>query len=247
MGSAALLLLKVALLCKIQGNTHPLNISNMLRYLLVGLVLGGQVFGLPTDTSPTLPSTTTPSSKPKLTCDSQKDCKPCIESGCVFVNYPETSQECMLESDIVVDSVKPQVFHKTEDCPGSGDDPTPTPPPDTTSAPDTTTSDADTTTTTVTSTTTTTTVTTSTEIPDTTTTTVTTTTTIPTTTTTTTTTPVPITTSTAAPEPATGKGHFDGWSFFGGILLTLGLAAIGLVGYKYYRLRSGTGGNYNRF
>merc|ERR1719438_457039 len=152
----------------------------------------------------------------------------------------------MLASDIVVDSVKPQVFNKTEDCPGSGDDPTP--PPDTTtstSAPDTTTSDADTTTTTVNSTTTTTTVTTTTKIPDTTTS-VTTTTTIPTSTTTTTT-PVPITSSTAAPEPATGKGHFDGWSFFGGILLTLGLAAIGLVGYKYYRLRSGTGGNYNRF
>merc|ERR1711872_804235 len=90
------------------------------------------VFGLPTDTSPAPPSTTTPSSKPKLTCDSQKDCKPCIESGCVFVNYPETSQECMLESDIVVDSVKPQVFHKTEDCPGSGDGPTPTEIPDTT-------------------------------------------------------------------------------------------------------------------
>merc|ERR1719318_1959413 len=36
-------------------------------------------------------------------------------------------------------------------------------------------------------------------------------------------------------------------AFFGGILLTLGLAAIGLVGFKYYRLRSGTGGNYNRF
>jgi len=36
-------------------------------------------------------------------------------------------------------------------------------------------------------------------------------------------------------------------AFFGGILLTLGLAAIALVGFKYYRLRSGTGGNYNRF
>merc|ERR1711892_116650 len=67
--------------------------------------------------------------------------------------------------------------------------------------------------------------------------------------TTTTTVPTTPTPSTAVPdpEPDTGKGHFDGWSFFGGILLTLGLAAIGLVGFKYYRLRSGTGGNYNRF
>merc|ERR1712064_220546 len=34
------------------------------------------------------------------------------------------------------------------------------------------------------------------------------------------------------------RGHFDGWSFFGGILLTLGGAAIGFVGSKYYKLRS---------
>ena len=49
----------------------------------------------------------------------------------------------------------------------------------------------------------------------------------------------------APPEPK--EGHFDGWSFFGGILLTLGMAAIGFVGVKYYKLRSGAGGNYNRF
>jgi hypothetical protein len=40
---------------------------------------------------------------------------------------------------------------------------------------------------------------------------------------------------------------FNGWSFFGGILLTLGLFAVGFVGYKYYRLRNGTGADYNRF
>merc|ERR1712154_653399 len=63
-------------------------------------------------------------------------------------------------------------------------------------------------------------------------------------TTTTTTTP-----SDVMPEPAPGsRGHFDGWSFFGGILLTLGIAAIGFVGFKYYKLRNvSSGGNYNRF
>merc|ERR1712083_477038 len=105
----------------------------------------------------------------------------------------------------------------TESCPGSGKDTTTPPttiPPTTPSDPDTTTTSEETTTTTDTTTTS-----------------------APTTTSTPSTTTVPI------PEPDTGKGHFDGWSFFGGILLSLGLAAIGLVGYKYYRLRSGTGGN----
>jgi CD164 antigen len=48
-------------------------------------------------------------------------------------------------------------------------------------------------------------------------------------------------------RPPTPDGGFNGWSFFGGILLTLGLFAIGFVGFKYYRLRSGTGADYNRF
>ena len=76
-----------------------------------------------------------------------------------------------------------------------------------------------------------------------------------TTTTTTVTTAAPTTTTIAptaptaapVPPPEPKEGHFDGWSFFGGILLTLGLAAIGFVGVKYYKLRSGAGGNYNRF
>merc|ERR1712203_539703 len=50
------------------------------------------------------------------------------------------------------------------------------------------------------------------------------------------------------PGPDSSRGHFDGWSFFGGILLTLGIAAIGFVGFKYYKLRNvSSGGNYNRF
>jgi hypothetical protein len=49
------------------------------------------------------------------------------------------------------------------------------------------------------------------------------------------------------PPPEPKGGHFDGWSFFGGILLTLGGAAIGFVGVKYYKLRSGSGATYNRF
>ena len=49
------------------------------------------------------------------------------------------------------------------------------------------------------------------------------------------------------PKPETRNWHFDGWSFFGGILLTLGLVAIGTVGYKSYSLRFGTEVNYNRF
>jgi len=67
------------------------------------------------------------------------------------------------------------------------------------------------------------------------------------TTTVSTTTPAISTTAVPVPPPEGKGGRFDGWSFFGGILLTLGLAAIGLVGFKYYKLRSGSGGNYNRF
>ena len=81
----------------------------------------------------------------------------------------------------------------------------------------------------------------------------------PTTTTTVTTTKTPATTTTTTtmapstptaapvPPPEPKGGHFDGWSFFGGILLTLGGAAIGFVGVKYYKLRSGSGTTYNRF
>ena len=80
----------------------------------------------------------------------------------------------------------------------------------------------------------------------------------PTTTTTVTTTETPATTTTTTmapttptaapvPPPEPKDGHFDGWSFFGGILLTLGVAAIGFVGIKYYKLRQGSGTTYNRF
>ena len=42
---------------------------------------------------------------------------------------------------------------------------------------------------------------------------------------------------------------FDGWSFFGGIILTLVCFAIAFVGVKYYKIRRGHQGegNYNRF
>ena len=70
----------------------------------------------------------------------------------------------------------------------------------------------------------------------------------PATTITTTTTMTPATpTAAPVPPPEPKGGHFDGWSFFGGILLTLGVAAIGFVGIKYYKLRSGSGTTYNRF
>jgi len=52
------------------------------------------------------------------------------------------------------------------------------------------------------------------------------------------------------PPPPASNGGWSFWSFFGGILLTLGLSAIGFVGFKYYKARSGTPGgglNYNRF
>jgi hypothetical protein len=58
------------------------------------------------------------------------------------------------------------------------------------------------------------------------------------------------TTSKDTPTPAS-SGGWSFWSFFGGILLTLGLPAIGFVGFKYYKARSGQAGggglNYNRF
>ena len=62
----------------------------------------------------------------------------------------------------------------------------------------------------------------------------------------------PTPTSTETPVDPSGRGgsKFDGWSFFGGILLTIGLSAIGFVSFKYYKVRSGgahVGTNYNRF
>merc|ERR1712066_513902 len=51
------------------------------------------------------------------------------------------------------------------------------------------------------------------------------------------------------PDDRSGS-RFDGWSFFGGILLTVGISAIGFISFKYYKVRSGQqggGANYNRF
>jgi hypothetical protein len=54
--------------------------------------------------------------------------------------------------------------------------------------------------------------------------------------------------------PDTGKaGGFDGWSFFGGIVLAIVGVAIAFLSVKYWKVRKGqtaagaTGGNYNRF
>ncbi len=68
----------------------------------------------------------------------------------------------------------------------------------------------------------------------------------------------PTTASTATPTgapttvnpDARGGSNFDGWSFFGGILLTVGVSAIGFISFKYYKVRNGGspgGTNYNRF
>merc|ERR1719213_758456 len=50
------------------------------------------------------------------------------------------------------------------------------------------------------------------------------------------------------PDDRSGS-KFDGWSFFGGILLTVGVSAIGFISFKYYKVRSSHqgGANYNRF
>eukprot|EP00092_Neocalanus_flemingeri_P046292 GFUD01052056.1.p1 GENE.GFUD01052056.1~~GFUD01052056.1.p1 ORF type:complete len:250 (-),score=87.62 GFUD01052056.1:1-750(-) len=248
----------------------------LFRCFLVCLALGCQTIAQPANpstppsTTPSMPSTT-PSVSTSTTisgpdCKSQTECKNCLAiPGCRYVVYLEVSEECQPLSDQppTDDPVTPKLYYNSTECEGPGEPDlttilpvtnTTTAIPETTtstSKPDTTsTTTISTTTTTITSTTTSTTA----PIPDTT---------VPDTTTPsadTTTTTTPATTTTTAsspttsssteapePEPDTGKGHFDGWSFFGGILLTLGLAAIGLVGFKYYRLRSGTGGNYNRF
>merc|ERR1711983_522017 len=57
-------------------------------------------------------------------------------------------------------------------------------------------------------------------------------------------------TSTATPDPSGRSGSkFDGWSFFGGILLTVGVSSIAFISFKYYKVRSSHqgGANYNRF
>ncbi|TRY75051.1 hypothetical protein TCAL_05655 [Tigriopus californicus] len=49
------------------------------------------------------------------------------------------------------------------------------------------------------------------------------------------------------PSPDENRG-FEGWSFFGGIVLTLVVFAIGFVGFKYYKIRgSAHGGKYSQF
>jgi len=53
----------------------------------------------------------------------------------------------------------------------------------------------------------------------------------------------------AQPSVAPGpdhERHFDGWSFFGGILLTVSMLLIGFVLTKYYRVKQGEGRIYNR-
>jgi len=228
----------------------------MIRHFLVSLFLSPLVVsGLPGSTS-----------SPILLASNCSDlslegCEKCLgQNGCYYVRMQEGSGLCLDEGE-EPEGLDIRVYHNVTECGGSGEDPdvTVTPPTNTTSTTTTvTTSTTTTITTTTTDSTTTTTVTTTTVTPETTTTGNTTTTTVtPETTTTsgnTTTTVAPNSTTTAPPTsttvlpvPDSGRGHFDGWSFFGGILLTLGLAAIGLVGFKYYRLRSGTGGNYNRF
>merc|ERR1712013_405854 len=142
---------------EILSTSHKLgNLRNMLRYLLIGLVFGCQVFGLPADSNNSTTTSTTTSSSISTTvqasCDSEAECKQCVAvTGCVFVKYKEIS----------------------ETCPEAGDDTTTPVPTTTTSAtpPDTTTQSPDTTTTTNATTTTTTVTTTTTTTPQTTTTT----------------------------------------------------------------------------
>merc|ERR1712227_815406 len=158
------------------------------------------------------------------------DCNGCVTApaGCMFVTYKDTSETCVAaaDEDPTSDAAPVTVARNTSECESGGE------PDVTTIIP---TPSNDTTTTTISTTTTTTT-----------------TTSAPSTTTPVTSTSTSTSTSTEAPtarpsQDPNSRGHFDGWSFFGGILLTLGMAAIGFVGFKYYKLRSGSGGNYNRF
>merc|ERR1712079_357373 len=51
----------------------------------------------------------------------------------------------------------------------------------------------------------------------------------------------------AVPIEDSGR-QFDGWSFFGGIILTIGIAAIAFLGIKYYKTRNHPVSlNYNLF
>ena len=59
-----------------------------------------------------------------------------------------------------------------------------------------------------------------------------------------------ITTPVTPVDPDAGKsGGFDGWSFFGGIVLALVGVAISFLSVKYWKIRRAqtSGGNYNRF
>merc|ERR1712154_287595 len=173
-------------------------------------------------------NTNTDNTNTNTTCPDTTSCEECFSNtnaSCIFVIYKETSQDCH-PSDFQPrnDPIAPQVVRTLDKCSSGGDSQITTlsPPETTTAGTPTTTSNSDTSTSTTTTTTT------------------------PTTTMITTPTTPP---SDVMPEPAPGsRGHFDGWSFFGGILLTLGIAAIGFVGFKYYKLRNvSSGGNYNRF
>ena len=54
--------------------------------------------------------------------------------------------------------------------------------------------------------------------------------------------------STASDSTHVPNGRrFDGWSFFGGILLTVGFLTVGFVVMKYYKVRQGGNAFYNRF
>jgi len=199
----------------------------------------------PETTSPAPDTTVPPSLCKDLSKDSCADCA--AREDCKYITSRATGlSDCLGLAEELPEVAEAdwRVFYNSTECDGGGELPITTLAPDNTTTTTTTTS----TTTTITTTTVSPNTTTTTEAPDTTTVPDTTTSTTTTSTTTSTTTTVTTTTTPASTTAApAGRGHFDGWSFFGGILLTLGLAAIGLVGFKYYRLRSGTGGNYNRF
>jgi len=177
--------------------------------------------------------TTVPGDQEK--CVRNMECTRCLElNECKFITFKEgdvaTSTQCIALDEVVpaeAEAGDPYIALNVTQCQSGGqpDVSTVTPTP---TSPMTTTSTESTTETSTSTSTTTTTVTTAAPPP---------------------TTTIAPTAPTAAPvpPPEPKEGHFDGWSFFGGILLTLGLVAIGFVGVKYYKLRSGTGGNYNRF
>jgi len=204
-------------------------------------------------------------------------CAGCLapELNCKFALFNDSETLCVDKSkpDEEIQAMKPNMtledIHLTEDkCPTPDDKPKTVPPKfstkltpenETTVTPQTpSSSSSSTTTTTATSTTTVTTTTvattstasTSTKSTTTKPTTVTTSTTKTSTEAPTTPTESPVTTPTTPNDPSgRGGSKFDGWSFFGGILLTIGLSAIGFVSFKYYKVRSGShaGTNYNRF